>query len=158
MGERQIIKLRELGAFMKSLLLTTAALLVLLSHPASAASPETEAKFVAAIKQAFAKHDADALSALTCWDRVPDKLKSDGKKQYARDIAQTVSDITLTNPDPDYPDLPWKDSDGVTYRSNLPVVKQLKIVFKTGEFGDGRYPVGEKDGKLCLLEPAPVKQ
>jgi len=123
----------------------------------SAASPEEEARFVAAARQAFEKHDAAALVALTCWDRVPDKLKASGKKQYARDVAQTVSDITLTNPDPDYPDLVWKDTDGVSYRSNLPVVKQLKIIFKTGEFGDGRYPVGEKDGKLYFLEPAPVK-
>jgi hypothetical protein len=123
-----------------------------------AASPAEEARFVAAVRAAFEKHDADALVALTCWDRVPDKLKADGKKQYARDVAQTVSDITLTNPDPNYPDLVWKGSDGVSYRSNLPVVKQLKITFKTGEFGDGRYPVGEKDGKLYLLEPAPVKK
>jgi hypothetical protein len=122
-----------------------------------AASPEEEARFVAAARQAFAKHDADALATLTCWDRVPDKFKADGKKQYVRDVALTVSDITLTNPDPDYPDLVWKDTDGVSYRSNLSVIKQLKITFKTGEFGDGRYPVGEKDGKLYLLEPAPVK-
>lgn len=96
--------------------------------------------------------------ALTCWDRVPDKFKDSGKKQYVRDVAQTVTDIALTTPDPKFPDLAWKDTDGVSYRSNLPVVKQLKIAFAPGgRFKDGTYPVGEKDGKLCLLEPAPVK-
>jgi hypothetical protein len=142
---------------MKTLILALTSVLVLQLQSVFAASPEEEARFVAAAKQAFAKHDADALAALTCWDRVPDKLKASGKKQYAGDVAQTAGDITLTNPDPDYPDLVWKDTDGVSYRSNLSVIKQLKIIFKTGDFGDGRYPVGEKDGKLYLLEPAPVK-
>ncbi|HXT12614.1 MAG TPA: hypothetical protein VN873_13705 [Candidatus Angelobacter sp.] len=124
---------------------------------ARAASPDEEAKFVEAAKQAFEKHDANALAALTCWDRVPNKLRTSGKEQYVRDVAQTIIDITLTNPDPNYPDIVWKDTDGVSYRSNLPVVKQLKITFKTGQFGDGRYPIGEKNGKLYLSEPAPVK-
>lgn len=131
------------------------------ASPASAQnvnSAETkESQFIAAAKAAFEKHDAGALVALTCWDRVPEKLKASGEKQYARDASQTVGDITLTNPDPDFPDVVWKDKDGVSYRSNLPVIKQLKITFKTGPFSDGRYPVGEKDGKLYLLEPAPVK-
>ena len=142
---------------MKTFLFTILSVLVLQLQSARAASPEEEARFVAAAKQAFVKHDADALVALTWWDRVPDRLKTSAKKQYASDVAQAVSDVTLTDPDPDYPDLVWKDTDGISYRSNLPVVKQLKIAFKTGVFGDGRYPVGEKDGKLYLLEPAPVK-
>ena len=113
---------------------------------------------MAAAKTAFEKHDADALMALTCWDRVPDKFKSSGKKQYVRDVAQTATGITLTNPDADEPDLVWKDTDGVSYQSNLSVVKQLKITFAPGgRFKDGTYPVGEKGGKLFLLEPAPVK-
>ena len=143
---------------MKTLILALASVLVLQLQSVWGATPEEEARFVAAAKQAFAKHDADALMALTCWDRVPDKFKDSGKKQYARDVAQTATDIKLTNPDPDEPDLVWKDTDGVSYRSNLPVVKQLKITFASGgQFSDGTYPVGEKDGKLYLLEPAPVK-
>jgi hypothetical protein len=142
---------------MKTLILALAAMLVLQLQPVLAVSPDEEARFVAAAKQAFEKHDADALMALTFWDRVPDKFKDRGKKQYARDAKQGATDITLTNPDPDYPDLVWKDTDGDSYRSNLPVIKQLKITFKTGELSVGRYPVGEKDGKLFLLKPAPIK-
>jgi hypothetical protein len=143
---------------MKRLLLALTTILVFRLQPALAASPDEEARFVAAAKQAFQKHDADALMTLTCWDRVPDKFKDSGKKQYARDVAQTTTDINLTNPDPDEPDLVWKDTDGVSYRSNLSVVKQLKIIFGSGgRFSDGTYPVGEKDGKLYLLEPAPLK-
>lgn len=143
---------------MKTLLFALAVFLSLPFQSVRAAAQKEEARFLAAAKQAFEKHDADALMALTCWDRVPDKFKASGKKQYARDVAQTATDIALTNPDPNYPDLTWKDTDGVSYRSNLPVVKQLKITFAPGgPFKDGTYPVGEKDGKLYLLEPAPIK-
>ena len=101
------------------------------------------------------------MKALTCRDRVPDKFKDSGKKHYARDVAWTATDIALTALDPKYPDLEWKDKDGVSYRSNLPVVKQLKITFASGtkldaaagnlKVRDAVYPVGEKDGKLYLL-------
>ena len=145
---------------MKTLILTITSVFVLQLQVIRAASPEEEARFVAAAKQAFAKHDANALAALTCWDRVPVKRMTDGIKQYTEEVAQTATDITLTNPDPEYPDLVWKDTDGVSYRSNLPVVKQLKITLAPGGKLPNevtvRYFVGEKEGKLCLLEPAPV--
>jgi hypothetical protein len=55
----------------------------------------------------------------------------------------------------------WKDA-GVVYRSNLPIVKQLKITFaptkaddKTSLTMDVTYQVGEKDGKLYFIEPVP---
>jgi len=126
--------------------------------PVRVASQEEESIFLNAAKTAFAKHDANALIAITCWDRVPDKLKDSGKQQYTRDVAQAATNITLINPDPQFPDIEWEDDAGIAYRSNLPVVKQLKITFAAGEFSDATYPVGEKDGKLYLLEPAPVKR
>jgi hypothetical protein len=150
---------------MKTIPLALGVFLFLPMPSARAASPKEEAKFLAAAKAAFAKHDANALVALTCWDRVPDKLKDKGKKRYAEEVAITVTGITLTNPDAEFPDLEWKDKDGVAHRSNRPVIKQLKVSFKPdgsrGQFksqgGDVVYPVGEKGGKLYLLEPAPVK-
>ena len=123
-----------------------------------AATQDEDARFVTAARKAFDTHDANALAALTCWERVSDKLKESGRKQYAKDAARTVADVKLTNPDPKFPDLAWKDKDGTEYRSNLPVTKQLKITFGPGGlFREATYPVGEKDGKLYLLEPAPVK-
>ena len=137
------------------------ALLIVLSisfQSAPAATQDEEVRFATAARKVLDTHDADALAALTCWDRVPDKLKENGKKQYARDAARAVIDVRLTNPDPKFPDLVWKDKDGTAYRSNLAVTKQLNITFASGGlFKEVTYPIGEKDGKLYLLEPAPVK-
>ena len=118
-------------------------------------------------KTAFAKHDAKALATLTCWDRVPEKLKESGQQHYARDVALTATEVALTAPDPKSPDLEWKDESGTAYRSNLPVTKHLKITFAPGstiqlkrgpvKVKDAVYPVGEKSGKLYLLQPAPVR-
>jgi hypothetical protein len=143
---------------MKKHIIAIIVLLALSLRAMLAASPEEEARFLTAAKAAFEKHDGEALAALTCWDRVPDKLKESNKKHYGRDVAQTATDMKVINPDPNFPDLEWKDTDGVSYRSNLPVTKQLKITFAPGgRFKDATYPIGEKDGKLFLLEPAPVK-
>jgi hypothetical protein len=129
------------------------------TEPANqSAYPQDEASFLAAVKKAFADHDPDTLVALTCWDRVPVELKRSGKEQYLHDVAQDVDGITITPPEPGSPDLDWQ-RDGVTYHANLPVTKQLKITpakgstFGTG--GTGVYPIGQKDGKLFLLEPVP---
>jgi len=132
--------------------------LVLQLQSSLAASSEEEARFVAAVKQAFEKGDVDSLMSLTCWDRVPDKFKVRAKMHYARDIARTVTDVTLMNPDPKIRDIVWKDTNGVYYCSNLPVIKHLKITYAPGgQLKEGTYPVGEKDGKLYLLQQAPVK-
>jgi hypothetical protein len=159
---------------MKKCLFTFASVLLLQLQTGVAASPEEEARFVAAVKQAFEKHDAEGLIALTCWDRVTDKSKDFGKRHFAKVVARTATDFTLTNPDPQYPVGEWKEADGVTYGLNLPLVKQLKVVlsvkdkikdkapeaidvFGIDDYGMIIFNVGEKDGKLYLLEPAPVK-
>jgi hypothetical protein len=156
---------------MKTLILFIASIFVLQLQSALAVLPDEETRFVAAVKQAFVKHDAERLIALTCWDRVTDKFKDSGKKLFAKEVVRTVTDITLTNPNPQYPVGEWKEADGVTYGLNLPLTKQLKVVLsvkdknKTPEpidvigpddYGMIIFNVGEKNGKLYLLEPAPV--
>jgi hypothetical protein len=144
---------------MKILIISLASVLIMQWQPAMAASPEAEVKFLAAVRQGFEQQDTNALIALTCWDRVPEKNIAYGQQQLVRDITtMKVADMKLIDPDPGLPDQVWKDKDGVAYCSNLPVIKQLKITFAPGgRFETGSFPVGEKDGKLFLLEPAPVK-
>ena len=133
---------------MKKFILALAAILVLHSQLLSAATSAEEKRFVAAAKLAFANHDADAMMALTCWDRVPDKFKTSGKRQYSKEVLEPVTDVRLIKPDPNFPDLEWKDTDGVSYQSNLPVVKQLRVSW---DGGNALYPVGEKDGVPVLV-------
>jgi hypothetical protein len=135
-----------------------------------AASQDEEARFLAAAKLAFEKHDADALAAIACWDGVPDKLKERGKKEYAGYVAPTVASVAFSAPSqkthPKPPALEWKDDDGVVYRPNLPVTKHLNIAYAPGttiESKTGKRKlseivllVGERDGKLYLLQPAPA--
>jgi hypothetical protein len=72
-------------------------------------------------------------------------------------VALPFSKVALVPPDPDYPDREWQ-KDGVTYRSNRPVSNHLKAAWQDGErSGDVVLPVGEKDGRLYLLAPAPVE-
>jgi hypothetical protein len=103
----------------KTRILFIASVFVLQLQSALAASPDEETRFVAAVKQAFEKHDAERLVALTCWDRVTDKSKDSGKKLFAKEVTRTATDFTLTNPDPQYPVGEWKEADGVTYGLNL---------------------------------------
>ena len=125
---------------MKTLILALIAILILRLQPVLAASPDEEARFVAAAKQAFEKHDADALVLLTCWDHVPDRIKQAGKQQYARAVMATNVVITLASPDAQIVKLndEWKKNRdsrfveldhtwqefGVTNRLNLPASKE----------------------------------
>jgi len=162
---------------MKPLFLALAMVFLLPVLPVRAASPEEDARFLDGARHAFENHDANALVAMTCWDQVPAKLKEGGKKQYLGGVAAQVADIKLINPDSKHANLEWNEDEdprfaelgikwkkaGVRSRLNLPVIKQLKFTFAPQKFSDGTsltidcaYPVGEKDGKLYLLEPAPV--
>ncbi len=165
---------------MKTLILALTSVLVLQLHLVLAASPEEEARFLGAAKQAFEKHDANALVLLTCWDRVPDRIKLEGKRQYERAVAATNVNVTLVNLSQKMIKLndEWKknmdsrfaglgrnwEEFSVTNRLNLPAVKELKMTYGPIKNSDGSsttidwaYPVGEKDGKLYFSEPAPVK-
>ena len=130
---------------MKTLTLALTTILVFQLHSALAASPEEEAKFVAAAKQAFEKHNADDLVSMTCWDRVSDRIKKEGTQQYKRAVATTNVVVTLENPgsrvvrlndgwtknmDPRFAGFgrDWEEF-SVTNRLNLTAIKELKMVY-----------------------------
>ena len=119
---------------------------------------DKESRFEQAVKSAFENQSVSRLDQLTCWDRVPEARRKATMKIYTRDVAFGAKEVKLTSPDPTTPDMPW-DLDGITYKSNLEVTKNIKIEFGDGAaFKDGTYFVGEKDGKLFLLAPAPVEK
>ena len=124
-------------------------------YSAFSATPEEENAFVAAVRKAFATHDADALVALTCWDRVPAKQKQITAARYG-ELVKGAVDISLIDPDPHFSDRGWTE-DGVTYHANLSVSKRLQMVSPTDTSFKIRLSVGEKDGKLFIVGQAPAK-
>lgn len=163
---------------LSTLAITT--VLAFLLYSVRAASPEEEARFLTASRQAFERHDSNALVLLTCWDRVPDRIKREGAKQYERAVAATNVLVTLVPPSQKFVQLNdgwtknidsrfvgigrnWEEFNA-TNRLNLAIVKELKMVYGPVKNSDGSsttinwsYPVGEKDGKLYICEPAPLK-
>ena len=130
--------------------------------PAAAAPAEEEARFLAAVQKAFEARDASGLDALTCWDRVPEKQIQNLQHAYAALVAEKddIFDFKLVDRDRNFVDRD-RTEDGVTYRMNLPVTRQLNM--KATDPRDKKtlfvltFAVGEKDGKLFLLASAPVK-
>jgi len=128
----------------------------------SAVTSEEEARFVTAVRKAFEARDASALDALTCWDRVPQKSKENTQRGYTGLIGEKtcVFEFKLAEPDLKFVGHDQTE-DGVTYRANLPITKQLEVTCR--DKADKKillvisYPVGEKDGQLFLLGSAPVK-
>ena len=125
-----------------------------------AASPEEEARVVSAIKTALEKKDAKALLELYCWDGVTDQFKQGTAKQTEKSVPKlpTVKEVTLTTPTPDQ--VSETHFGGVTYRANLPITKVAEVSF--AEEGPNKHltmkmPLGEKDGKLFITAPTPVK-
>jgi len=122
-----------------------------------AASPEAEAHFVADAKAALDAKDSSKLLSLVCWDGVAPEMKTMLTKQFSGMVQQPVSQVELVAPSPTLKTEYTRN--GVTYRVNLAVIKQLKITYvpKSGDYTSLAIPVGEKDGKLLFTTAAPVK-
>ena len=144
---------------MKTLILAVTSVLTFHLQSALAVSPEEEARFLAAVRQGFEKQDPNAIFTLTCWDRMSDKNLKGSKDDLVKYITtMKVSDIKLLEPSSKFSGWFCIIPDGTEYRYNLPVIKQVTITFAPGgSVTSEDFPVGEKGGKLYLVEPAPTK-
>ena len=124
---------------------------------AFSATPQEEARFLKAVTSAFDKKDSKAFLNLFCWDRVPPFIKSLTEKTAPDTVAVKVETVTLVPASPETAKIEFV-RDGVTYRSNLPVTKQIEVAH-THPGGKGKItiPVGEKDGKLYFTTAAAKK-
>ena len=139
------------------LFITTAVLGVLFN--ATSASPQEEARILADVKSAFEKKDSKALLNLYCWDRVPDFIKSVSEKTTPGLLEFKVDSITLVAASPELAKIEFV-RDGVTYRPNLPVTKQIEVAYSSPEKqmkGKATLPIGEKNGKLYITTAGAVK-
>jgi hypothetical protein len=141
---------------MKRHILIAAASLGILFN-AKAASPLEEARFLAEVTRAFEQKDAQAFLNLFCWDRVPPFIKSVSEKTASGTVGLKVDTINLVAASPEIAKTEFT-RDGITYRPNLPVTKQIEVAHSySGGNGKVTLPVGEKDGKLFITTAAPSK-
>jgi hypothetical protein len=135
----------------RTTLIAAMSFLISISH---AATPEEEARFLSALREACLKKDKAALAALSNWDRVPPDIKKltiDGMAHILNDPIKSVEYGSL-----DDAPAPTRTINGVTYTANLPVTKQITIQYdlKVGN-STGQLLVGEKNGKLMIVNLAP---
>lgn len=143
---------------MKLHILIIAAMLGLVFNANSASTVE-ETRFLAAVQKAFENKDAEAFLSLYCWDRVPDFIKSASKKTNPVLMDLKVDSITLVDALPALAKSEFV-REGVTYRPNLPVTKQIEVAHSVSEKkmkAKVTIPVGEKEGKLYITSAAPAK-
>jgi hypothetical protein len=139
-------------------IIATVALFAALVIRSMAASPEAETRFLADAKAALDTKNSTNLLKLVCWDGVAPEMKKMIEQQMSFLVQRPVTQIELLAPAPkqkiEY------TRDGVTYRPNLAVIKQLKITFKADKpvtASSAELPVGEKDGRLFITTAAPAK-
>jgi hypothetical protein len=133
--------------------------LILLAGMALAASPQEESRFLKAIREAFTKEDGRAVVALTCFDNVEVAVAQSERALYSTNfpfLHLEISTVGYETPDP----APSATGvlDGKPFKWNLTVVKNIRIVYKTGGGkATQTLPVGEKDGKLFFPRPMTPK-
>lgn len=141
---------------MNKLVLLFSAIFVFSANAYSASSDE-EARFLASVKSAFERKDARAFLDLYFWDGVPDFIRSVAEKTTPDLLDSNVDTIVLVTAAPET----GKEfvRNGVTYRNNLPVTKQIEVEHSPASKAKGKVtiPVGEKNGKLYITTAAPVK-
>jgi hypothetical protein len=129
---------------------------------ALAATPEEEARFVAAVTKAFEERKGAGLVEVTCWDRVGEKERKDSEGMYGELVGQKDCTWSFALVDPPAKDLERvMKGDAQRRLPNLPVTKQLDMTFRDKDgkriLGIIGFPVGEKDGKLLLTTAAAKK-
>ena len=135
--------------------------LVMFTGVALAASPQEEARFLKAIREAFTKKDGRAVVTLTCFDSVDAAIAKSEKAYCSRNFPFPLSSYPISAVEYETPDPAPSATgtlEGKPFKWNLTVVKKVKIVYDTnGGKSTQTLPVGEKDGKLFIPRPVTVQ-
>jgi hypothetical protein len=145
--------------------LITAALFAILSFAAQAATPEQEKAFVASYKKALESNDTKALAAFLSTDGASKDTVEFFTMMQAMGAGGKVSSIELVVPTKEelakY-NTPMEMPDGKKYKMPFAPTKQLVVTIeeKSGDStskSTSKSAVGEKNGKLVIPVPVPVK-
>jgi hypothetical protein len=125
----------------------------------AAAAADDEARFLAAVRNAFHDRKASDLSRLTCWDGVPEEDKKKDEQAYAALVAEKDVSFNFELVDRDRK-VVERTEHGVVYRTNLPITRQLDVIIRDKQkktLGVIGFPAGRKNGKLMVAGFTPVK-
>ena len=132
--------------------------LVFLNLICCGASPQEEDTFLTVVREAYVTKNKEAIIALICWDRVTEKHRAIVPKALDYSLSRTIKSMEYRPVDSTESHSYTKD--GITYGPNLPVMKRIEIVYEDAP-GQAKLTsslyVGEKDGKLMIVNLAPVQ-
>lgn len=130
-----------------------------------AATPEQEKVFVESYKKALETGDEKVLAAFLYTEGAEAEQIEFFKMMMTLEAGSKITKIELVKPsaeDAEKFNKPMTMPDGKSYRMPIKPYKQLVVVSETkSESGSGKStsksPVAEKDGKLVIPVPVPVK-
>lgn len=119
---------------------------------ATGAEPSGE-EFVNAYRAAHESGDVDAAMQLVHLEGVSEQLQVGLRRAFGKDFERQLASAELV--ELTEPPLEEKTIDGVTYRGNLKIVKELKVEFvrlntPDGEISGRTYPVGVANGRYRI--------
>lgn len=149
---------------MKTSIATVLAILTL-GHAIHAATPEQEKAFVTGYQEAFESNNTAALIKCLHTEGSPPEIVEFLTMMMTADAGKKISRIELVTPskeDAEQYNSLQEMPDGKMYRMGLKPVKQLVIVIEEKSASGtskstSKAPVAEKDGKLVIPVPVPVK-
>lgn len=150
---------------MKQLVTLITIITALASVPGHAATPEQEKAFVESYRKALESGDAKALNAFLSTDGAEADTVEFFKMMQTPEPGAKIVSIELVKPTPEEEaklNKPMTMPDGKSYKMPVKPFKQLVVKMETkspdgSSSSTSKSPVAEKDGKLVIPVPVPVK-
>jgi hypothetical protein len=151
---------------MKRSIVLTIAIAAAMTLSSHAATPEQEKAFVESYRKALEAGDAKALEGFLYTKGAEEETVGFFKAMQALDPGSKIVSIELVKPDAEAAEKlnkPMTMPDGKSYEMPVKPFTQLVIKTETKDAnGSGtstsKSPVAEKDGKLVIPVPVPVKK
>jgi len=133
---------------------------MLLSSHLSAASKAEEQRIKDTIKRAMDTKDSKSFLELCYWAGVPNEVKQFSTMMILHLVQEHTLSVSVSIvPSTGGGEQIGRGPDGAAFHPNLPSAGQLQIIrnFDQKSSATATFPLGEKDGKLFIAQPTPVK-
>jgi hypothetical protein len=150
---------------MKQIITLIAIVGAIAAIPASAATPEQEKAFVNSYRKALEAGDEKALNAFLSTDGAEADTVEFFKMMQTPEPGAKIVSVELVKPSPEEEakfNKPMMMPDGKSYKMPIKPFKQLVVKMETKDASGSssstsKSPVAEKNGKLVIPVPVPVK-